>query len=318
MNVSSDEITRQIFSLSEKIDAPKEFLPIEYIQGKEGIFFDVDSYGKIHFVSTIKDSYGTMKEERMSTYDQDTFLFWTFRQITLLMGALYQSSHQKTKEDPRRLIFDKQKELLGRLKYTWRMQIQDEQDKLIKEYPFTDKIDDHCNHMDINYIRVCNISASDLKSVLTDYLHLYFHNQDEKPVLTIYGESSFQHIAILDKSMSLYRILQLTHFLSLSGAGRTPCAYLTLESREERERVAIFSQEGDSVYDFIYLQIGIDTFKISIGATDPNTQIKLVKDPSSGRYTISPVFPKAKIRTEISSKDKIDNYSITNPIQVTV
>lgn len=253
----------------------------------------------------------------MSTYDLDTFLFWTFRQITLLMGAIYQSSNPKTKEDPRRLIFDKQKEFLGQLKHVWRMQIQDEQDRLLKEYPFFDSIGNYCNHMDINYIRVCNCSADDLKKVISEYLHLYFKNEVQKPVLTIYSESSYQFVILLDKNMNLTRILQLTHFIALSAEKITSCAYLTLESKEERERVCIFKKEGNPDYDSIFLQVGIDTFRISIAAIDPNSQIKLIKNKQNDRYMIIPDSPRAEYETGVWDKDKLDNYSFTNPIIIT-
>ncbi|MCK9155716.1 MAG: hypothetical protein M0P12_06360 [Paludibacteraceae bacterium] len=55
MNISSEKITKQIFSLVQKINAPKDFLPIEYIQGREGLFFEADDFGKIHFISTTKN-----------------------------------------------------------------------------------------------------------------------------------------------------------------------------------------------------------------------------------------------------------------------
>lgn len=76
--------------------------------------------------------------ERRSTTDLDELLYWIFRAITWSIAADFELSNREIAKDCRRMIFQKQAELLGTLDPKWNQKFSAETTQLLKQYPFDD------------------------------------------------------------------------------------------------------------------------------------------------------------------------------------
>lgn len=113
------ELVREdVNRLATKIEAPDHLLPT---------YGESEDFARPH-VEEVDD--GLMawvvvergKElERRSTYDRKELLYWIFEAVTFSMASDYEASHRNDDEDedPRRLLFSRQLELLHTLEPRW-------------------------------------------------------------------------------------------------------------------------------------------------------------------------------------------------------
>ena len=128
------EIEKRVNLLAKKINAAKENLPTY------GVSRD---FGYPH-VEVSKENYSYIVVERghetrhENTCDIDELLYIIFYDTTLVMAIQFESENRVEHQDPRRLIFSRQEDLLGILSQEWRERCHDKNLELIKKEPFDD------------------------------------------------------------------------------------------------------------------------------------------------------------------------------------
>ncbi|AFM12670.1 immunity 63 family protein [Turneriella parva] len=78
------------------------------------------------------------ESERRSTPDLEEFFYWIFKAITWSMAVDFELSNRIIGEDCRRMIFQKQSELLGALDQNWQRRFGSETAQLLQQFPFDD------------------------------------------------------------------------------------------------------------------------------------------------------------------------------------
>ena len=76
--------------------------------------------------------------ERRRTKDPDMLLYWLLSDLTHQMACTYELRFRRPGEDFRRLLFQKQLELLGSLKPEWRAWRESELRLALSEHPYRD------------------------------------------------------------------------------------------------------------------------------------------------------------------------------------
>jgi len=129
-----DDIEKKVDELALKINAPRDLLPTygNVIGGKPCIEFDNSSY-----IFTVISEHG-VEYERKKTDKIDDLLYWIFSDVTCFMSLDYELEYRIESKDYRRMLFDKQVELLGQLNETWSERKQAEHQRILKSRPFDD------------------------------------------------------------------------------------------------------------------------------------------------------------------------------------
>ena len=73
------------------------------------------------------------EHERRSTLDLDELLYWIFGRVTYIEAVDYERKNRIDSEDFRRLLFQRQLELLGRLNPRWLDRYRGERAELLRE-----------------------------------------------------------------------------------------------------------------------------------------------------------------------------------------
>lgn len=76
--------------------------------------------------------------ETKSTKDPDELLFWIFESITFELAIKYELLNRVKDQDCRRIIFEKQKELMLQLNPKWHNAISKQHAEILFSYPFHD------------------------------------------------------------------------------------------------------------------------------------------------------------------------------------
>jgi hypothetical protein len=71
-------------------------------------------------------------------FDPDHLLFLIFYDITFEMARTFAAANQQTEVDSRRILFQRQLELLGKLKLAWQQNAKENQDSIVIQFPFND------------------------------------------------------------------------------------------------------------------------------------------------------------------------------------
>jgi hypothetical protein len=95
---------------------------------------EVDSRG-YHFVVVERGR----ELERLTTLDLDEVLFRIFRSVTFSLATDYELAHRIETQDCRRIIFQKQVELLGHLSRQWADREAREHDLILRDHPLDDQ-----------------------------------------------------------------------------------------------------------------------------------------------------------------------------------
>ena len=130
-----DDIKKKVDELAEKISAPIEILPT-YGYSRDLAFphIEIDDSGLMHYLIIERGQ----ELNRKTTHCLDVLLYWIFSDITFSIACKYELSHRVENKDSRRIIFDKQKELLGILSITWQEKENEKHKTILKNYPFDD------------------------------------------------------------------------------------------------------------------------------------------------------------------------------------
>lgn len=131
---SLNYIQERVEYLAGKILAPKQILP---------------SYGRMEFdshpfIESRGDGLYYVRSERGQEFERkyteklDDLLFWVFESVTHELASKYAARNGPEDKDFRRMMFEKQEELLGILNIDWRFAVEEEHNKILTQHPFDD------------------------------------------------------------------------------------------------------------------------------------------------------------------------------------
>ncbi|HET6555760.1 MAG TPA: Imm63 family immunity protein [Prolixibacteraceae bacterium] len=129
-------IKRKIDTLARKIDAPRKLRPSygSFDYEMDSYFIEIDKKGVMRLIETEK---GQVHEVRR-TRDLDELLYWIFTNITFSMAFKLSLEKSIGSMDRRKLIFQFQEELLGKLNLQWKDKIHAEYIEFLKNHPTDD------------------------------------------------------------------------------------------------------------------------------------------------------------------------------------
>lgn len=76
--------------------------------------------------------------ERRQTKDFDELMFWLISDMTFELASSWELDHRLANQDPRRLIFFKQLELMNKINTHWSEKLSEAQHEILVNYPFED------------------------------------------------------------------------------------------------------------------------------------------------------------------------------------
>tara|TARA_R100000935_G_C2710352_1_gene113843 strand:- start:125 stop:532 length:408 start_codon:yes stop_codon:yes gene_type:complete len=131
------EIEKTIIELAQKIDAPLELLPdYNSSRGNGHPHIEFDDLGLFHLVVSERGE----EYDRKIINSENDLLYYVFSNITFQMASKFESQNRIEGQDFRRLLFDKQEDLLGKLNKEWKAKERDEHHNILKLNPFDDTI----------------------------------------------------------------------------------------------------------------------------------------------------------------------------------
>ena len=132
---SLNDIIKMISELASKINAPGFSLPTyNFPIGDATPYIEVDNDGYMYYIISER---GT-EFSRKKFDDIDDFLYTIFSGETFSMACAYELKNRIEDKDCRRIIFEKQEELLGQLNETWRERGYARHQLFLKVAPFDD------------------------------------------------------------------------------------------------------------------------------------------------------------------------------------
>lgn len=130
-----NDIRNIVQELANKINAPTDLLPtFGYSKDFAYPHIEVDNVGFLHYVIVERGQ----ELDRRITDKLDDLLYWIFATVTFSMSCDFELKNRIEGKDFRRMMFDKQEELLGLLSDTWAQKEQVEHQKILKNHPFDD------------------------------------------------------------------------------------------------------------------------------------------------------------------------------------
>lgn len=135
MSVLSKEKLNDLLVESLKvIDGDPKYLPrINESNYEANPFIEIEPYG-YYYVCYERDS----EMFRMLPFDEEELLYLVFRDITSRMANQWELKHRIKGQDPRRLYFDKQIELMSKIKPVMGERLRQEKDRILRDNPFND------------------------------------------------------------------------------------------------------------------------------------------------------------------------------------
>lgn len=132
---SLEDIKKKVNELALIINAPAHLLP-NYGEPDWNAHpcIEVDNLGLMYYII----SEPGQEYERRMTDKIDDLLYWVFANVTFSMACDYELKNRIEDQDSRRIMFDKQEELLGQLSNTWGQKEKAEHQGILKKHPFDD------------------------------------------------------------------------------------------------------------------------------------------------------------------------------------
>lgn len=158
--LSLDEIKKKVNELALKINAPTDLLPT-YGQSRDFAYphIEVDNVGLLHYVIVERGQ----ELSRKTTNKLDDLLYWIFSGITFSMATDYELKNRIEDKDSRRIMFDKQEELLGILSDTWRQKESEDHKRILTNYPFDDLAGVRASYF--RQLRLQGLSEAEIKKL---------------------------------------------------------------------------------------------------------------------------------------------------------
>lgn len=131
---SLPEIEQQVRSLARQIGATDHDLPtFGRSEGFARPHIEVDVIG-LHYVVEERGE----ERKRVTTYNLDEFLRLIFEHITFLLACSFELKNRVSGQDFRRVMFEKQVELLGVLSTMWADHETRNHQEILARHPFDD------------------------------------------------------------------------------------------------------------------------------------------------------------------------------------
>jgi hypothetical protein len=127
-------IRKRVKTLAKAINAPKELITISGCYKWDTEFIEIDECG-YHYILTERGN----EIRRRSTKNIEELLYWIFEEITFSMASDYELDNRKPNVDSRRLLFDKQLELMALIGHEFKIRLEKEFGLILKEVPFVDE-----------------------------------------------------------------------------------------------------------------------------------------------------------------------------------
>ena len=129
------DIKKRVDELASKIDAPSNLLPSFGQQTWDAHpYIEVDSLGFMFYIISERGQ----EYERSMTDKIEDLLYRIFSTVTFTMACDYELKNRIEDKDCRRIMFEKQEELLGLLNNNWSQRQKDEHQSALKNHPFDD------------------------------------------------------------------------------------------------------------------------------------------------------------------------------------
>lgn len=130
-----EDIKKKVEELALKINAPTDLLPT-YGYSKDFAYphVEIDNHRILHYVIVERGQ----ELRRRSTDKLDDLLYWIFTDVTFSMASSFELNNRIEDKDCRRIIFEKQEQLLGFLNEIWGQKENEEHQCILKNYPFDD------------------------------------------------------------------------------------------------------------------------------------------------------------------------------------
>jgi hypothetical protein len=129
------EIKSRVKKLAAVVGAPAETLPTFGRSEQSGRpHIEVDSKG-YHYVIAERGQ----ELERHTSSDIDELLYLIFQWITFELAVKYELDHRIPGQDVRRILFERQENLLLRLSPAWGERRKQEHEQILRKYPFNDQ-----------------------------------------------------------------------------------------------------------------------------------------------------------------------------------
>jgi hypothetical protein len=133
MTRSLAEVRERIEALAARIEAPAHLLPT-YGVSEDFARPHIEADDRYHFVVVERGQ----ELERRTTDDLGELLRRVFQSVVFSMACAYELARRRPGEDPRRLIFSHERELLAALDPAWAERIAAEQAATLARHPFAD------------------------------------------------------------------------------------------------------------------------------------------------------------------------------------
>jgi hypothetical protein len=134
MDISIGSIQDTVWELASRIDAPKSLTTVFSKSPQDGRPH-VEVHGEEIWLVTAER--GSVFSEK-KTESLDTLLYWLFRSITSQMAQKYELQHRNEQQDPRRIMFSKQMELMRSLSSNWHEILKEEVENILSTNPYLD------------------------------------------------------------------------------------------------------------------------------------------------------------------------------------
>jgi hypothetical protein len=129
--VSIAHLRKQYLALCQKLGAKGRFQTAAQHDGSAHVEVTADSY---QYVVTER---GT-EFERKRTDDADELLYWLMADVVFSVASEYELTHRIEGQDFRRLLFQKEIELMGQLSANWSERKRREIEHILSDHPFDD------------------------------------------------------------------------------------------------------------------------------------------------------------------------------------
>ena len=132
---SLEVIKKNADELATKINASGTLLPTYgYSLDEAHPHIEVDDKGLMHYVTVERGQ----EQSRETTDELNTLLYWIFKDVTFAMACNYELKNRIEDKDCRRIMFEKQEELLGMLSDIWKQKQKEEHRSTLEKHPFDD------------------------------------------------------------------------------------------------------------------------------------------------------------------------------------
>jgi hypothetical protein len=129
--VSIAQLRKQYLALCQQLGAQGRFQTVAQHDGSAHVEVTADSY---QYVVTER---GT-EFERKRTHDADRLLYWLMSDVVFSVASQYELTHRIEGQDFRRLLFQKEIELMGQLSADWSERKRQEIERILSDHPYDD------------------------------------------------------------------------------------------------------------------------------------------------------------------------------------